>query len=50
VMNFVRGSAPLVGALLAGSSAGLYVLWGVLLSEPGERSITLPAFSQPGLT
>jgi hypothetical protein len=50
VMNFFRGSAALVGALLSGSSAGLYVLWGVLLSEPGERSLSVPAFSQPELT
>ncbi|MBZ5601813.1 MAG: hypothetical protein LAO79_05855 [Acidobacteriia bacterium] len=51
VMNFVRGSAPLVGALLSGSSAGLYVLWGVLLTEPGELApIQTPVFSQPELS
>lgn len=44
VMNFMRGSAPLVGALLAGSSTGLFVLWGVLLSDPGE--VNVPAFSR----
>ena len=50
VMNFFRGSAPLVGALLSGSSAGLYVLWGTLLSEPGERvPVGLPELSQAEL-
>jgi hypothetical protein len=51
VINFFRGSAPLVGALLAGSSAGLYVLWGILLSGPGERAAArLPEFTQPELS
>ena len=36
VMNLVRGSAPLVGAIMTGSAAGLYVLWGLLLTRPGE--------------
>jgi hypothetical protein len=37
-MHYDRGSAPLVGALMTGSSAGLYVLWGVLVSASGERA------------
>lgn len=48
-MNFFRGSAPLVGALLSGSSAGLYVLWGLLLTEPGE-CVKIPAGAQPELS
>jgi hypothetical protein len=51
VMNFYRGSAPLMGALLSGSSAGLYVLWGVLVSKPGERvPAGFPALSQAELS
>jgi len=50
-MNFVRGSAPIVGALMSGSAAGLYVLWGILLSEPGERvRSTAPISAQPELS
>src|SRR5581483_2336682 len=45
VMNFLRGSAPLVGAFLTGASAGLFVLWGVLLSDTGERApVQVPDF------
>ena len=50
VMNFFRGTAPLVGALLSGSSAGLYALWGLLLSDPTERAATIPESAQPGLS
>src|SRR5262249_4103689 len=46
-MNYVRGSAPLVGAILSGSSAGLYVLWGILLSEPGETARVSAPAAQP---
>jgi len=50
-MHFDRGSAPLVGALMTGSSAGLYVLWGALLSQPGERvPSNLSTLPQVGLT
>ncbi len=50
-MHFDRGSAPLVGALMTGSSAGLYVLWGSLLSQAGERGPSkLSTFPQVGLT
>ena len=38
VINYSRGSAPLVGAILAGSSAGLYVLWGLLLTGPRRHA------------
>ena len=48
-MHYVRGSAELVGALMTGSSAGLYVLWGMLVSAPGERAAAaLSAFAQAG--
>jgi hypothetical protein len=50
-MHFDRGSAPLVGALMTGSSAGLYVLWGTLLSQPGERvPARLSTLPQVGFT
>ncbi len=50
-MHFDRGSAPLVGALMTGSSAGLYVLWGTLLSQPGERvPSNLSTLPQVGFT
>jgi hypothetical protein len=38
VMNYAPGSSPLAGAILTGSSAGLYVLWGILFSAPMERA------------
>jgi len=48
-MHYVTGSAPLVGALMTGSAAGLYVLWGVLVSGPGERApANLAAIPQAG--
>lgn len=49
VINFSRGSAPLVGALLSGSSAGLYVLWGLLLSGPRQATAKVPEL-RPKLT
>lgn len=47
-MHYVRGSADLVGALMTGSSAGLYTLWGVLVPAPGERAPALATAAQPG--
>ena len=47
-MHYVRGSAGLVGALMTGSSAGLYVLWGLLVSQYGERSPVLATVAQAG--
>jgi hypothetical protein len=47
-MHYIRGSAAVVGALMTGSSAGLYVLWGALVSQSGEQAPVLTPAVQAG--
>jgi hypothetical protein len=50
MMHYAPGSSPLAGALLTGSSAGLYVLWGVLLTGPREPArVRIARFPQTEL-